>query len=219
MTSLSVEEEDVPQRLGRPQFIVLTVFVLTILGWIFASQLSFTSGTVALLPVVVFFGTNLLRPHEIKNLPWDVILLIGGGLALGAAIDQSGLATWASHHIPTAGVSPFILMGFIAIFAVGVSSVMSNTAAINLMAPIVMGLGDVPHAALLLVGAFACTMAMPLPVSTPPNAMAYGFSVRPDGRGEFTARDMIGPGIFITGTGLVLLAVFTAFWFPMFFEF
>jgi sodium-dependent dicarboxylate transporter 2/3/5 len=148
-----------------------------------------------------------------------VILLIGGGLALGAAIDQSGLASWASERLPTAGVAPFILLGIIAVFAAAVSSVMSNTAAINLIAPIVMGLSGVPHAALLLVAAFACTLSMPLPVSTPPNAMAYSFSLRPDGKGEFTSRDMVVPGLFITVAGLALLALFSEVWFPRFFEF
>jgi sodium-dependent dicarboxylate transporter 2/3/5 len=71
----------------------------------------------------------------------------------------------------------------------------------------------------LLVAAFACTLSMPLPVSTPPNAMAYGFSVNPDGSGEFSARDMIVPGVFMTAVGLILLAVFTAFWFPRFMSF
>lgn len=168
----------------------------------------------ALLPIIAFFATNLLRPAEIRNLPWDVILLIGGGLALGAAIEQSGLATWASQKLPTDGLSHVVLLGVIAVFAAAVSSVVSNTGAINLIAPIVIGLSGAPQAAMLLVAAFACTLSMPLPVSTPPNAMAYGFSLRPDGRGEFSARDMVGPGLFISGTGLLLLALFNELWFP-----
>jgi hypothetical protein len=55
---------------------------------------------------------------------------------------------------------------------------------------------------------------MPLPVSTPPNAMAYGFSVHRDGKGEFTAWDMIGPGTVTTLMGLFALALFATFWFP-----
>lgn len=219
LTRIELPREEVPQRLGRAQVLVLGVFLLTVAGWVFSSQLGLTSGTVALLPILVFFGTNLLRPAEIRNLPWDVILLIGGGLALGAAIDQSGLAAWASERLPTAGLSPFVLLGVIALFSAGVSSVMSNTAAINLIAPIVMGLSGAPHAAMLLVAAFACTLSMPLPVSTPPNAMAYGFSLRPDGRGEFSSRDMVGPGLFITVVGLALLALFSEVWFWSFLGF
>ncbi|MRG97429.1 SLC13 family permease [Polyangium spumosum] len=204
------------QPFGRPQALVLGVFVLTVAGWVFGGALSLTSGTVALLPVVIFFGTDLLRAPDLRALPWDVILLIGGGLALGAAVEQSGLATWATQRLPTAGLPPFVVMGVVAVFAVVVSSVMSNTAAVNLLAPVVMGLEGVPHAPLLLVAAFACTLSMPLPVSTPPNAMAYGFRVDASSKGEFTARDMIAPGMFITLVGLVALAAFTRFWFTRF---
>jgi len=216
----TIELDDAePQPFRGPQLLVLIVFVLTVVGWVFADQLQLSSGTVALLPVVVFFGANLLRTPDLRALPWDVILLIGGGLALGAAVDQTGLASWASSHLPVGEVPPFVLLGIIAVFAVIVSSVMSNTAAVNLLAPMVMQIAGVSHATVLVVAAFACTLSMPMPVSTPPNAMAYGFSVRPDGQGELTARDMIGPGLFITVIGLGMLALFTAFWFPYFLVF
>jgi sodium-dependent dicarboxylate transporter 2/3/5 len=215
VTAIEIDDIEPPPFRG-PQALVLVVFVLTVAGWIFSEDLALSSGTVALLPVVVFFGANLLRTPDLRTVPWDVILLIGGGLALGAAVDQSGLATWAGGLLPVGEIPPFVLLGVVAVFAVLVSSVMSNTAAVNLLAPIVMGLGGVSHASVLIVAAFACTMSMPLPVSTPPNAMAYGFSVSPDGKGEFSARDMIGPGLFITVVGLGMLALFTAFWFPLF---
>ncbi len=211
-----VLEDTELQRFERPQWLVLSVFVLTVLGWIVGGSYGLTSGTVALLPVVVFFGTNLLRTQELRALPWDVILLIGGGLALGAAVDQSGLAAWASELLPTRGVPAFFLQGVVAVFAVAISSVMSNTAAVNLIAPVVMGLGGVEYAPMLLIAAFACTISMPLPVSTPPNAMAYGFRAGPADHGEFTARDMIGPGLTMTLVGLGFLALLAAFWFPLF---
>lgn len=211
VTVIEIDDEGT-QPFGRTQALVLSVFLLTVSGWIGGSALSLTAGTVALIPIVVLFGTNLLRVSDLRALPWEVILLIGGGLALGAAVDQSGLAAWAGSHIPAGNVSDFMLQGVIAVFTVVVSSLMSNTAAINLIAPIIMGLAGVEHAPLLLIAAFACTLSMPLPVSTPPNAMAYGFSVSRDGKGELTARDMIVPGTTMTFIGLVVLALFAACW-------
>ena len=79
-------EEVLPWR--RSQTLVLVVLGLTVAGWLAGGRLGITAGTVALLPVVVFFGTNLLQQAELRSLPWDVLLLICGGLALGAAIDQ-----------------------------------------------------------------------------------------------------------------------------------
>lgn len=209
--------DDAPrEKLGRPQWLVLGVFALTVIGWIFGGAVGLTSGTVALLPVVVFFGTNLLRTANLRALPWDVVLLIGGGLALGAAVEQSGLAAWVGGKLPVGSVSPFVLEGIVAVLAVGVSSVMSNTAAINLLAPVVMGLQGADHSRLLLIAAFACTLSMPLPSSTPPNAMTYGFSVRPDGQGELTTRDMVTPGVIVTALGLAVLALAALVWFPLF---
>ncbi len=211
--------DDAPaQPFGRAQWIVTITFVVTVLGWVVGSRFSITSGTVGLVPVVVFFGTELLRTADLRALPWDVILLIGGGLALGAAVDQSGLAAWVGGFIPTEGVPLFVIKGIVAVFAVGISSVMSNTAAINLIAPIVMSLRGVDPAPVLLIAAFACTLSMPLPVSTPPNAMVYGYrsaqSEKPEG--EFTTRDMVVPGMTMTAIGLLLLAALAAFWFPLF---
>lgn len=213
-TTIPLDEAPLPP-FGKPQWLVLSVFVVTVVGWIFGGKIGLSSGTVALIPVVVFFGTDLLRTSELRALPWDVVLLIGGGLALGAAVDQSGLAAWAGRLLPVGQVSPFVLEGAIAVLAVVISAVMSNTAAINLIAPIVMGIPGVDHSRLLLIAAFACTLSMPLPMSTPPNALVYGFSVRPDGEGELTTRDMLAPGIIVTLIGLALLALFAAVWFPL----
>src|SRR5690606_6317693 len=152
---------------------------LTIAGWLFGERLSLSAGTVALLPVMVFFGTNLLRTPELRALPWDVLLLIGGGLALGAAIDQSGLAAWVSARVPTGGLTGPALLALAALLALLFSAVMSNTAAANLLAPMMLGLTGVDRAPLFVVTALACSLAMPLPVSTPPNAMAFGFSHGP----------------------------------------
>jgi len=200
---------------GRPQALVIVVLALTIIGWLLGGALSITPGTVALLPVVVFFGTNLLHTRDIRTLPWDVLLLIGGGLALGAAIDQSGLAAWAGERLPTEGVPALVLTAIVALLAVGLSAIMSNTAAANLLAPMIVGLSGAMPAPLLVVAAFACSLAMPLPVSTPPNAMAFGFGMKADGtRGELAARDMIIPGTVMTLVGLIALAALAALWFP-----
>jgi sodium-dependent dicarboxylate transporter 2/3/5 len=201
---------DVPKR------VVALVFATTVLGWIFGGALGLTAGTVALVPVVVFFSTRVLTVDDLRSLPWEVVLLIGGGLALGAAIEQSGLAAWFSMRLPIDGTPRFLVMGAVAVIAVVLSSFMSNTAAVNVLAPIVMGLASVPHATLLVVVAFACTLSMPLPISTPPNALTYGFRVSAERDPELTRMDMIGPGLFITVVGLVALAAFAAMWFPRF---
>ena len=211
----TIELDDTTQPpFGRAQLLVVVVLGLTIAGWLFGGRLSLSAGTVALLPVMVFFGTHLLRTAELRALPWDVLLLIGGGLALGAAIDQSGLAAWVSARIPTEGMSEIELLALAATLALVFSAVMSNTAAANLLAPMLLGLTGVERAPLFVVTAFACSLAMPLPVSTPPNAMAFGFSQGPDGKGTLAARDMVVPGSLVGVLGLLALIALATLWFP-----
>jgi sodium-dependent dicarboxylate transporter 2/3/5 len=81
---------------------------------------------------------------------------------------------------------------------------MSNTATANLLMPIVLGLGITNLSPVLVGVAFTCTLAMPLPVSTPPNAIAFSSE-------ELTVYDMLLPGSLITVTGLVL-ALTTGHW-------
>ncbi len=214
MKELELEPEDA-HPFQRAELLVVVVLALTIAGWLAADALSLTAGTVALLPVVAFFGSNLLRTPDLRALPWDVLLLIGGGLALGAAIEQSGLAAWVSGHIPSAGISYAMLGGIIALLAATLSAVMSNTAAANLLAPMILGLAGVAPQGLLIVAALACSLAMPLPVSTPPNAMTFGFGLKADGKGELSARDMIVPGTTLTVIGLAALGLLATFWFPL----
>ncbi len=90
------------------------------------------------------------------------------------------------------------------LLAVAMSSLMSNTATANLVMPILLGL-SVQHPAILLIAvAFSCSMAMPLPVSTPPNAMAFT-------TGELGAKDLLKIGLAITLAGFIL-AMTTGYW-------
>ena len=84
------------------------------------------------------------------------------------------------------------------------SSVMSNTATANLIMPIILGLSVDSLSPMLIGTAFACSLAMPLPVSTPPNAMAFS-------SGEITVGDMVKPGLLLTVVG-VILAFTTGYW-------
>lgn len=217
LEEVTLDDAGVPP-FRHPQLLVVVVLVITVLGWLFGDALALSAGTVALVPVMAFFGTSLLRTEELRALPWDVLLLIGGGLALGAAIDQSGLATTLSAHIPTEGLSEIQILALAAILAIVLSALMSNTAAANLLAPMMLGLTGVALAPLFVVTAFACSLAMPLPVSTPPNAMAFGFSHGPGGKGALTARDMVVPGLLVGVLGLAALIALATLWFPLFLE-
>ena len=163
-----------------------------------------SSGTVALIPVLTFFGLGLLTVEDFRGLSWDVLIVMGGGLCLGAVIGTSGLADWLVARLPIDGLNVFWLMVLFGTVACIMSAVMSNTATANLIMPIILGLSVEPLAPLLVGVAFCCSLAMPLPVSTPPNAMAFS-------SGEIRVSDMMKAGLTITVIG-ILLAFATGYW-------
>ncbi|MHC5003411.1 MAG: SLC13 family permease, partial [Planctomycetota bacterium] len=191
--------------LSRQAGFIALVAAITVAGWLTGALHGLTSGTVALLPVLLLFGSRLLDVKDLRNLSWDVLLMMGGGLCLGKGIEASGLAEWMVARVPVDGMGPFVLGAIFAVTACFMSTVMSNTASANLLLPIVVGIGATSSGSLLVGVALACSMAMALPISTPPNAIAFS-------SGELTARDMLRPGLVITIAGLVVVLLIAPHW-------
>jgi len=196
---------EVPERhtgdFGLKHWAALSVFAITALGWFFASSLGLATGTVGLFPVIVCFWFGLLSTKDFRDLPWDVLYMVSGGLALGVALNITGLGEVLIQALPLNG-SPVVLLMITAAVAGLMSTVMSNTATAGLVIPLVMNLPFENEFILALVVALAlmCSMAMALPVSTPPNAIA--FSSR-----AINSRDMILTGGLITLIGYACIAL------------
>jgi sodium-dependent dicarboxylate transporter 2/3/5 len=190
--------------LSRSLITVVAMTLITAVGWLTTTIHHLSAGTVALLPVIVLFGSRILTVQDLRQLPWDVLLLMGGGLCLGKGIAVSGLAEWLIVQVPVSGLAFPVLVMLFAVVACFMSSVMSNTATANLLMPIVAGLTVLAVSPLLIAVAVACSMAMALPVSTPPNALAFA-------SGELAVKDMMRSGLAVTVIGLVVLAT-AGFW-------
>ena len=191
--------------------IVLGVALLTILLWLTSGVHPLETGTVALIPVVVFFGARQLEPAEFKRLPWDVLVLAGGGLSLGAAVEASGLSAIIVSLIPGT-LGPWALAAALALIAGVMTTFMSNTATANLLVPVVVGISDAPTAPLLMVIAYACSCTMILPVSTPPNAIAFG-------SGHIMTRDLIRPALILSVLALIASCTAGPLWWSLFVDF
>jgi len=182
---------------------VIAIALLTVAGWMTGPLHGHSSGTVALIPVLILFGMGFLTVKDLRSLSWDVLLLMGGGLCLGTIISIGGLADWLITRVPMQDTSPFMLALIFGVVACTMSSLMSNTATANLIMPIIMGL-SVTNLSPLLVGvAFSCSLAMALPISTPPNALAFSTE-------QFNVKEMLKPGLLGTLIGLFL--TYTASW-------
>ena len=150
-------------------------------------------------------GTHILELPDLGAIDWPVIVLFGGGMCLGELMIQTGLARALGEtlggYVPS-GESPLLVMVFCAL-AIAVSEATSNTAAANMVIPVVMAVtaqvgGDA--VTLGLAATAACTFGFMLPVSTPTNAMAYA-------TGYVTQRQMIRHGFVLDVIGVLLLSV------------
>ncbi len=162
--------------------VVGATFFLTILLWVCGKQLGVNANTVAMLPIAVFAFTGVVTANDLKDIDWAVIWMVAGGFALGLAMNGTGLAEAAVKSIPFGEFNPLVIMVVSGLVCFALSNFISNTATAALLIPILtvvcagMGtkLDSIGGTSTILIGvAVAASCAMSLPISTPPNAIAY----------------------------------------------
>ncbi|MGA8046262.1 MAG: DASS family sodium-coupled anion symporter [Dermatophilaceae bacterium] len=188
----------------RPKAVVFyVVAAVTILLWLTEPLHGIPSTTVGFLPVVALLLTQVMSGEDLKVLQWPVLWLVAGGIALGIGVGATGLDAWLIGLVSWSTLPQAIILGALALMALLLSTAISNSATANLLIPIALGLAvtvglDTQVAAVVL--AIACGLAMALPISTPPNAIAYA-------TGEVSTPQMAVVGIAVGLVGLLLLVV------------
>lgn len=202
------EEEEAPENFTVRQKIVMAIFAFTILGWLSGGFTGLSTGTIGLLCIIASFGIGLLSTSDFRNISWDILFMLGGGLCLGVVLKVSGLTDTIADAIPMDQGFMFVF-GILLVMAAGMTTVMSNTATANLLIPVAVSL---PGNELLFSVAIAimCSTSMALPVSTPPNAIAFG-------SGLLQAKDMLLAGLILTLLALIGTAVASIFYIPLLF--
>lgn len=178
--------------LTRKAAIVYGTFVVTVLLWLTSAWHGVPTAVVALVPAAVLTLTSVIGKKDFNNLDWNILVLIGGGIALGDGMTATGLDAWVVRLMPTEGVSFYAIVAATGLAAVAMSTVVSNTVAANILLPVglaVLGTGAMPeqYQVIAIITAIMASYAMGLPISTPPNAIAYG-------SGLITSRDMLRVG-------------------------
>lgn len=163
------------------QWFISVVTLATIVMWCFSHQMQPVfgdMGVIAIIPMVLFFGTGILTKEDFNNFLWTIIILAAGGLALGKAVNSSGLLHTIANGI-TARVEHMSLYGVLLVFAalIGVvATFISHTVAALIVLPLVQQVGqnlDEPHPNLLVMGSvLMASAAMGLPTSGFPNMSA-----------------------------------------------
>lgn len=225
------------EKLGAPSFeekAVLAVFSalgllwvsrsgvqiggVSIPGWasLLANGKLIGDGTVAVAMGLLLFliparnqpGHQVMDWHTARALPWDIVLLFGGGFALATGIASSGLALWVGDHLQGLGDLPVVVLVFLICAVVSLMTEMtSNAATTEILLPVMAAIAvatALNPLLLMIPTTLACSYAFMLPVATPPNAIVFG-------TGRIEVADMVKAGILINVLGvlMVTLAIFT----------
>ena len=188
---------------------VYVVFALTVVLWLSSKWHGIPSSVVAFLPVFLFSASGVIGKKELRNISWDVLWLISGGLVLGLVMERSSLSSWLVEQIPFSQMPFLLLLALLCLLGVCISTFISNTATANLLVPIAMGLSsllpDDSKLFLPIALSLSCSLAMALPISTPPNALAFS-------TGVVTSSDFFKAGTIVSLVGLSVLFAFCFIW-------
>lgn len=187
-------------------WVVKITLVVTILGWLTASVHKVPVHIIAMIPVVVFPLTGVIAAEDFNSLSWDTLILVAGGLSLGTSLIDSGLADRLIGYLQMEQVPVFVLaltFGYLAMFF---SNIMSNTATAAILIPLAVQFMPEHKVLLATCIAMCASCALLLPVSTPPNAIAFstGFLKQKDFRGTGLLIGLGGPLLIVMWLLLLL---------------
>lgn len=191
----------------------------TIPGWsgLFKNPEYLNDGTVAItMAVILFFipskqeeGSRLMDWKTARGIPWNIVLLFGGGFALASGFKESGLSMWFGQEL--SGVAVFHPILIILIISVGMTfltELTSNTATTEMLLPVLAGLSvsvGVHPLMFMLPATVSASMAFMLPVATPPNAIVFGSN-------KLRIMQMAKTGLILNILGAVLITLITYYW-------
>lgn len=194
----------------KPWTVYLT-FIVTILLWLLGGMHGMNSYVVAMIPVAVFVCTGIITKDDLHKISLDVLWLVSGGIALGLALEESGLAERLITHIPFHEYSTLAVLVGACLLALLMANFMSNTATANLLLPLVAALAaGMPELAewggahtLILAVTLSVSLGMSLPISTPPNALAHA-----TGLVQSKQMAVIGVVMGVVGTLLAMVWIY-----------
>jgi sodium-dependent dicarboxylate transporter 2/3/5 len=215
--------------LGYEEKWILVVFVATALAWITRSFLitpyfpAIDDSLIALLSCITLFllpsknkSIPLLNWQDTLHLPWGILLLFGGGMALAVGFESSGLAVWIGEHLKALQTIPLLLLLLLLIAAVNfLTEITSNLATTAMLLPILVSIAsaiDVNPYFLLVGATIAASCAFMLPVATPPNAVVFG-------SGYLKIEDMVKAGFWLNILSIIIVTAFVYFILPLLWDF
>ena len=197
---------------------VSVIFLCTALAWVFRAQLiaftgveTLTDTTVGLIGATTLFiisdgrGGRLMTWTDMYKLPWDIVLLFGGGLSLAAALKRVGIMQAIGDQFGHMGGVTFLSLSLLTLVALLLTEVMSNVALVSVFVPVIsaVALGlNISPLLLCVPVTLAASCAFMLPMSTPPNAIVFA-------SGELKIRQMVKAGLVLNVVSVLWISLLT----------
>ncbi len=216
-------------RFSNEEIKVLIVFTLTALGWIFRGSIETIFPMIDDTIIAIFFAvslfiiptknqktnTTLLVWNDTVKLPWGILILFGGGMAIASAFGKSGLALWIADLLQNLNdVSLFLIILIIVTSINLLTEVTSNMATTAMLLPVLVTIAlaiDVHPYFLLVAATLAASCAFMLPISTPPNAVVFG-------SGFLKIEDMFKKGVWMNLISIITITLVVYYTLPYVFE-
>ena len=186
--------------------VVYVTFAITVLLWITDKYTGVNSNVVAMLPLAIFPITGIITKRDLEEISWSVLWMVAGGFALGVSLQETGLAASIIEAIPFDTWPPAAMIIGSGLLCYAMANFISHTATAALLVPILAIVGTSMKDVLLPLGgvetlligvAIGSSLAMILPISTPPNALAHA-------TGMIEQKDMVKTGVLMGVIGLSL---------------
>lgn len=210
---LKTEATPISQEEKIRKNIVLVILAGTLTLWLTSQWTGIPVAVVSGVPIVLLTMLGIIDSEDVRKLPWDTLMLVAGGLSLGLAIQEQGIAEYFVQSINHFELNYYIMIVIFGYVSVLLSNFMSNTAATTILVPVGISLVSIIPGAnvafLPIIIGLTASCALLLPVSTPPNAVAYSMGIV--GQKEF-----FPGGMFIGLLGPTIIILYTILSFSLF---
>lgn len=170
----NIPDKDQPLSAPKQATVIIALF-LTLILWFTTPLHGIAVTATAFVPIVLLTVSGVITADDFNGMPWDTLILVAGGLSLGVAMTETGLVMRMAdglQHLPIQGPWFILLLAYVTVL---LSNIMSNTAASTVLLPIALeALPGMELETAVTVG-LSASCALLLPVSTPPNAIAYSY--------------------------------------------
>ncbi len=206
-------------EISREEKLVIIVFLTTAVGWIFKPQINqiigqplLTDHITAMIGGILMFSmpvslkekTYLMQWEDTSKLPWGILLLFGGGMALANALAEVGIIEMIGEFVSSiTQVQPLVFILAVTLIVLLMTEVMSNVALVTILIPVIIGVAngiDLNPLLLVIPATLASSCAFMMPISTPPNAIVFS-------SGHISMKDMMKAGVWLNLISVIVIAL------------